>query len=447
MSPSCWPNGGKTSIAHSTGRPSVASGDFIDSNECNLYPRCMPRQARPARSASKSRIARRGMDVQLSWQSSARNVGSSIYAWIWWRQSRLRLSCWSNATMNDISCISVVVPNFNHGKFLESALHALISQSPTPAEIVVVDDASTDDSVSVIREFAAGNPSVRLLVNSENVGAIRSMKRGLDVVTGRYIYLAAADDWVMPGFFALATQMLESNSRAGLFCGDTVVIDGESGRYLGHRPIVRPFYRARAADAEEARRILRRIDNWILTGGTIFRRDALDFAGGLDESLGSFADGYVARKIAVTRGFCYAPRPVAGWRIFSNSVSRLTALDLESARQLLQRMPEIISSDPSFPAWYAPLFRNRWRFAVSRLAAETSPINYAVLDSMVSDFAMTARILKLIRLALAHVPSLERVVTLTLLAIRLRPYPLWGLVATKLSRLRDTTLNRPVSAK
>jgi glycosyltransferase involved in cell wall biosynthesis len=338
--------------------------------------------------------------------------------------------------MSDVSRISVVLPNFNHGKFLVSALRALVSQSPAPAEIAVVDDASTDDSLSVIREFAAGNPSVRLIVNSENVGAIRSTKRGLDVVTGHYIYLAAADDWVLPGFFALATQMLESHSQAGLFCGETILVDGESGRHLGHRPIVKPFYRARAADPEEARRILRRIDNWILTGATVFRRDALDVAGGLNDSLGSFADGYVARKIAVTRGFCYAPRPVAGWRIFSSSVSRQTALDLDGATHVLRRVPEIISSDPAFPAWYAPLFRNRWRFAVSRLAVQANPINYAILDSMVSDFAMTARILKLVRRALAHAPSLERVVTLTLLAIQLRPYPLWGLVATKLSRLR-----------
>jgi glycosyltransferase involved in cell wall biosynthesis len=336
--------------------------------------------------------------------------------------------------MSDTSGISVVLPNFNHGKFVGSALRALLAQSPAPAEIIVVDDASSDDSLAIIEEIAARHPCVRLLVNPCNVGAIPTEKRGLELVRGRYVYLAAADDWVMPGFFALAVRMLEMSPRAGLFCGDTVLIDGESGRRRGYRPVVRPFYRPRAAGPDEARRLLRHFDNWILTGSTILRRDAIEAAGGLDESCGSFADGYLLRKIAVTRGFCYAPQLVAGWRIFSSSVSRRTALDVEKAREILRTIPAKIAKDAAFPAWYASLFRKRWQFAVARLATQAAPINHAVLDSMVVDSPLDLMVLKLFRRMLGRSPSLERIVTLAWLTMRIRPYPLSGLVGSALSR-------------
>src|SRR5262249_8170556 len=186
--------------------------------------------------------------------------------------------------MSNSTGISVVLPNFNHGKFVGSALRALLAQSPAPMEIIVIDDASSYDSVATIQAIAARHPCVRLLVNPRNIGAIPTERRGLELVSGRYVYLAAADDWVMPGFFALAVRMLEMNPHSGLFCGDAVLVEGESGQRRGYRPVVRPFYRPHAAGAEEARRLLRRFDNWILTGSTILRRDAVEADGALYET-------------------------------------------------------------------------------------------------------------------------------------------------------------------
>ena len=342
---------------------------------------------------------------------------------------------WSRATMSNISDISVILANFNHSRFVEVALRALISQIPAPAEIVVVDDASTDESVATIRRIAAENPSIRLIENSENIGVIRAQKLALEVATGHYIYFAASDDWVIPGFFALAMKTLANHPQAGFFCGDAVLVNGETSRFIGYRPVARPFYRAGAASAEEARAMLRRFDNWILTSSTILRRDALDAAGGLNGAHGSFADGHILRKIAVTSGFCYAPQVVSGWRIFSSGQSRQTALNPEKATEALHAIPAKISSDPAFPTWYPELFRRRWQFATSRVAIKSNPINYAVLDAMASNSSLDAWMLRRIRLVLARVPSLERLVTLMWLSVRLRPYPLSGLIASKLSRL------------
>src|SRR5215472_17277837 len=100
--------------------------------------------------------------------------------------------------MDNTPSISVVLPNFNHGRSVGMALQALLAQSTAPREIIVVDDASTDDGPAVVRQIAVAHPCIRLVVIATNQGVIRALKRGLEFASGDYIYLAAADDWTMP---------------------------------------------------------------------------------------------------------------------------------------------------------------------------------------------------------------------------------------------------------
>src|SRR5439155_1291291 len=91
--------------------------------------------------------------------------------------------------------VSVVLPNYNHAKLIGRAVAALQAQKRPPDEILIVEDASTDQSLRVIEELAAGSNIVRVLVNKENQGTIAALSRGLDASGGKYIYFAAADDW------------------------------------------------------------------------------------------------------------------------------------------------------------------------------------------------------------------------------------------------------------
>lgn len=335
--------------------------------------------------------------------------------------------------MGQGALISAVLPSFNHGQYIGTALRALAAQA-VPHEIIVVDDASTDDSLRVIRAMAASTPSIKLLINPVNRGAIATLQRGIEAASAPYVYLGAADDWVLQGFFSLALRMLEAHPRAGLFCGDAILVDSAGSRVIGIRPAVRPRLSVGEIDAPGVRRLLRRSDNWIHTGGAVFRRKAIAAAGGLDASLGSFADGYLARRTALTHGFCYAPQPVAVWRILDGSQSRHTATDPAQAARVLESVPARLAADPAFPPWYASLFRRRWRFAACRLALQADPINRRALEMLGASTALDRFALHLFRLLLASAPPLERAATLAWLALRLRPYALLGLIKTHLQR-------------
>jgi hypothetical protein len=249
---------------------------------------------------------------------------------------------------------------------------------------------------------------------------------------GDFIYFAAADDYVLPGFFARAVQMLELHPATGLFCGDAVLVDGETGRLYGLRPVARPLHHSGGLSAAQTRELLARIDNWVVTSSAVFRRNAVDEAGGLNAALGSFADGYMARKIMLRHGFCYAPEICAKWSVFKTSLSRERALQPATAAESLALLPRHMEADPVFPSWYPEKFRKRWRFATARLALDLQPIDKELLLRMGATCSFDRGVLNV----LAHVPirPLARLLILGWLWFRLRPYALSSLVATQISR-------------
>jgi glycosyltransferase involved in cell wall biosynthesis len=332
--------------------------------------------------------------------------------------------------------LSVVLPNYNHAKLIGRALLALTAQERAPDEIIVIDDASTDDSIEVIEHFAANAPSIDLLRNPSNLGVIATLERGLRAARGTHVYFAAADDFVLPGFFEAALRRLDANPDLGLFCGGTILVEGRTNRPFGMRPAVWPRMTAGRVDPARVRRLLKTTDNWILTGASVFRRDRVLWAGGFDNQLGPFADGILGRKIALKFGFFFETRPVAAWVVFPDSQSRSVALDLDKTRHFLNTIAECIAADPVFPAWYAESFRNRARFSACRLVLQRHPLDRDfILTIGAGSAAERAAIERLLGLP----KKLARVAILVFLWCRLRPIALTAVVRTMLV-LRITSL-------
>jgi glycosyltransferase involved in cell wall biosynthesis len=328
--------------------------------------------------------------------------------------------------------LSVVLPTYNHAQYLPRALDALLAQDFAPIEIIVVNDASTDETAGIVSRYQARSTIIRSIVHERNLGVIGALNSGLAQATGELIYFGAADDYVLPEFFARAVRMLTAYPMTGLFCGDAVLVDGESGRLYGLRPAARPLYHAGVLSAEETRQLLARIDNWVVTSSAVFRRDAIEQAGGLNAELGSFADGYMARKIMLQRGFCYSPEICARWSVFRTSLSRERALQPTTAAESLAMLPSHMEADPVFPRWYAEKFRKRWRFATARLALDASPIDRELLLRMGATCRFDRNVLGM--LASLPMRPLARLLILAWLWFRLRPYALTSLLATQISR-------------
>src|SRR5580700_3223037 len=103
-----------------------------------------------------------------------------------------------------VMSLSVILPNYNHGKLVARALHALATQQPAASEIIVVDDGSTDDSVKVIEALQRRYGTIQLIRNQTNQGIVASVKTALAIASGEYLLFAGSDDFILPGLFGRA---------------------------------------------------------------------------------------------------------------------------------------------------------------------------------------------------------------------------------------------------
>jgi glycosyltransferase involved in cell wall biosynthesis len=333
--------------------------------------------------------------------------------------------------------LSVVLPNYNHGQYLSRAIDAIAAQSSVRDEIIVIDDASSDNSREILIDCQGRHSNLTVLFNQRNLGTLSGLQRGLELAKGRYVYFAAADDQILPGFFRNAINALEVAPTVGLFCAETILVDGPTGRQVGRRPVVRPLRTAGPLSAKDVESLLQRADNFIHTGSTIFRRRALLDKGGFMIEAGSFSDGLLARKIALTEGMWFMPTAVATWHIHAGGLSRQTALTVEKAIDALVVLPALIARDRDFPSWYGELFQRRWRFGSARLALDVTPPDNALLAAMVPDTRVDQAVIS------ALAPFLRfraaRLTTLAWLTLRLRPYRLRDLAVTALHRWTESS--------
>ncbi len=115
--------------------------------------------------------------------------------------------------------VTVVIPCFEYGCFLEAAVRSCLSQSGVTVDVVIVDDASTDRSGAVARSLAAREPAVRLIEHERNRGPVVTFNDGLELARGEFLVRLDADDLLPPGALARATALARAYPSVGLVYG------------------------------------------------------------------------------------------------------------------------------------------------------------------------------------------------------------------------------------
>ncbi|MBI2565661.1 MAG: glycosyltransferase family 2 protein [Candidatus Schekmanbacteria bacterium] len=215
-----------------------------------------------------------------------------------------------------MSATSIIIPNRNHASFLGAAIEGALAQSRPPLEIIVIDDASTDDSAAVAEAYRTAHPGVvRLLRNDQNVGCEGTLNRGIEVAQGDYLVLGSADDRLLNHTCALGVEQLERHSGAAFCCGDTCHFssDPETG-------VVEPAGRSTAPVFVSPETFVERFGGGLIAGGAaVARASQVRAAGGLRPELRWHADWFLYMTMAFRSGFCYVPTPFVALRLDAGS--------------------------------------------------------------------------------------------------------------------------------
>lgn len=109
--------------------------------------------------------------------------------------------------MRELPLVTVVVPVYNVGKYLEASVESLLAQDYPNLEILLVDDGSTDGSGAVCDKFAAGDPRVRVL-HQKNQGQAAARNHGVAQARGEYTAFIDSDDYVAPNYISYMEEIM-----------------------------------------------------------------------------------------------------------------------------------------------------------------------------------------------------------------------------------------------
>jgi hypothetical protein len=119
----------------------------------------------------------------------------------------------------DGATVTVVIPCFDYGRFLPEAVGSALGQEGADVDVVVVDDASTDDSLQVAHGLAAADQRVTVLAHAVNQGPVATFNDGLARATGEFLVRLDADDLLTPGSLARAVAVARAFPSVGLVYG------------------------------------------------------------------------------------------------------------------------------------------------------------------------------------------------------------------------------------
>ena len=258
--------------------------------------------------------------------------------------------------------ISVVMPAYNHDRYIATALESVALQTYQNLEIIVVNDGSTDRTQDVINEFVAKHPNLRIKVlQQSNAGSAVAIDRGVQLASGDYITLINSDDIFEPARVAWMFRAMKRANAELSFTGVTLINDADVE--YGHDNQVAETIRSKLAAIKDYPHLLYALldtNVTISTGNLMFtRRLYLEIGGFRDLRLCHDWD-FVLQSVCLTQ-VIWLEEPLYRYRIHhANTFSTLQENASEEVQQTLtkffstvNKQPHpVITSDPKYFEWF-----------------------------------------------------------------------------------------------
>ncbi len=224
-----------------------------------------------------------------------------------------------NEKRNSLPEVSIVLLNYNHAEFLEDRIKSFQCQSLVPAEIIIVDDGSTDGSWEILQEAARQDSSIVLIKRPENGGIHAALSDGLRAACKPFVVTAAADDVWTKDFLFHSARLLASHPDAAFVFSDPAEILDVSAtertypNFVGNAPL--------CLSPDEFLEMLRRRSFRIASNTVMFRRTMLAQIGGFHQEHQWHTDWLAIMRLGLAHGVCYLPEVLSYFRVREGSYS------------------------------------------------------------------------------------------------------------------------------
>lgn len=218
--------------------------------------------------------------------------------------------------------VSVIIPAYNHEKYIEEALQSVINQTYKNIQLIVINDGSTDETGAVIANFIKkyNNISIEYL-SKKNEGICRTLNKGLELAKGKYIALLASDDLYAPEKIEKQVHLMEENANIGLVFSDHYFIrfnEITNIKCTDYKRNIRECFINNIQNVNMYSRLL--TENIIPALTVLIRKECLDKVGGFDNDLKT-EDYDMWLRLSKEFPIAFIDEPLAYYRIHDLNVS------------------------------------------------------------------------------------------------------------------------------
>ena len=226
--------------------------------------------------------------------------------------------------------VSVVVPSFNQGRFIRSTIDSILEQDYRPIEIFVMDGASTDETLEVLRSYAACR-ELRWVSETDG-GIVEAVNKGFRRVHGEIVAIQSSDDCYRPGALSRVVDEFNRQPDVGLIYGDSVKVD-VAGLELA-RHVIDPY----------SLKGLLLLKTWIPQPSAFFRRELLEAVGGWDDTVPYSADIDMWVRMAFRTRVVKIDRFLSQRRVHDTQRDMQVANIAQDYTRMIEQSPDIASA-------------------------------------------------------------------------------------------------------
>lgn len=226
--------------------------------------------------------------------------------------------------------VSVIVPNYNHGRFLQQRLDSILRQAFQDFELIILDDASTDNSGEIIRRHL-GEPRVRFIPSDTNSGSpFVQWNRGVAAACGEYIWIAESDDYADPLLLATLVPLISKDPSIGLvYCQSNHVDEndvnhGSLAHWTDDLALGRWEHKFFNDGRDEVERFFVLKNPILNASAVLFRRATYIAAGGAPTHLRQCGDWLTWVRMLLRSAVCFEPQALNFFRSHSGNVRSAT---------------------------------------------------------------------------------------------------------------------------
>jgi GT2 family glycosyltransferase len=218
--------------------------------------------------------------------------------------------------VNTEAKVTVICLCYNHAPYVTESMQSVLDQTYKNYELLVVDDGSTDNSVTVIESFQKKHPQIKFIKQQKNLGICKAFNSAFKMSTGDFLIDLAADDILLPHRLESGVKTFEPLTKdVGVIFSDAEWID-ERGQHLSFHSQKYPHQTIPQGDVYKDL-----IERYFICSPTMmFRREVLDALGGYDENLTYEDFDFWIRSSRIFQ-YHYVPEVLVKKRKLKNSLS------------------------------------------------------------------------------------------------------------------------------